>query len=340
MDKSEFNYRFLPRSRPIEQDPQWDRFLVGFSQNYPDYDSYRNVFFLIENGIGDKVCTLGLIRAFKDHFNAKNAIIICAENSRDLVSLYSDYDLALFYKDIQPFQCASGGRVFNVLHRPSKSYSNYGRLGPVFNAFCIPYIDQYRIGLGLPLHSQFVDPIIPSESSLYESTDFGNVVILFPYSNTWTSPPLSFWEKLATHLKSMGMSVYTNVLNRAASGPSRKKTSQRSNHVPLNNTLPLACSLRDLVYISTRVRGLIMNVSGPAWLLANASSKKVIFYEKTSVPLYSVRRTGGVCSSISIRDMESVQSNFPGRDFKEVEMDYKSDLDWENHILTIANYLE
>jgi len=66
ISKEEFAYRFEPRRRPYEDDPNWDIFLADFSRSHQELDSYRNAFCLSENEIGDQVCVLGLLRAFRE----------------------------------------------------------------------------------------------------------------------------------------------------------------------------------------------------------------------------------------------------------------------------------
>lgn len=323
---AEFNYRFTARSRPPEDDPNWDAFLENFSLKYPQYDSYRNAFFILENGIGDQVCVLGLLQAFKEFFRAKNIIVLAQKKSQELLSLYqhASISVVIYYEKLPKFRTSSAGRVFNVLHRPSKSYSNYGRLGPIFNTFCIPYIDQYRIGMGLPLTSNFLPPRISDSAILRNVNIDDNVnkfIILFPYSNTWDSPPLAFWELLASILKKQGFKVFTNIVNKAASSTSRQVSSMQNKHDPIRGTEPLSCSLVELFYLSEKAHALILNVSGPAWLLAHTSSRNIIIHPDTLFDTNTIRQTNRT-SSLSVLDIENLSNNFPELNFHELAMNY------------------
>ena len=325
MINNEFLYRFAQRSRPPEEDYNWDRFLVKFTAKNPSLDSFRNAYFLLENGIGDQVCVLGLLKSFRLQFKAKNIIVLARERSRDLLSLYSNdtFDHVIYFATLPNFATSSGGKVFNVLHRPSKSYSNYGRLGPVFNTFCIPYVDQYRIGLGLPLNSKFTPPVLPTtfkEPSL-KNFDVANSVILFPYSNTWDSPPIHFWEKLASILIENGFTVFTNTTNKVASSKSRQDNSKFKAHSPISGTLPLKCSIPELLYIANKCHSIVMNVSGPAWLLANSNCKKVILHPDTNFDTLKFRATGKK-EKLFVYEIENLSSNFPEVNFTEIVMSY------------------
>lgn len=337
MPIDEVGYRFTPRQRPFEDDPRWEKFLEDFSCQYPEFDSYRNAFFLLENGIGDQVCVLGLLRAFRQHFRAKNIIILANKRSRDLLSLFDSYDYVVDAESVPEFVSTSSGRAFNVLHRPSKSFSNYGRLGPVFNAYAIPYIDQYKIGMGLPLPVSFDPPNIqlPQASSDIHSLVPPNAIILFPFSNTWRSPPVEFWERLASRLNKAGFEVFTNTVNKTASTTSRQPNSRFSNFEPLANTSALECSLKDLILSANGAAGLVMNVSGPAWLLAHSRSRKTVLYEDCGLPASQVR-TASAGEILSIFDIERLSSNFPEEVFNEVVLDYSEDTFWDRKINDIV----
>ena len=104
ISKEEFSYRFSGRNRPNESDNQWDQFLENFSLKFPELDSYRNSFFLIENGLGDQVCVLGLLDSFRKHFKSKNIIAIANKRSLELLSLYKCYDKLLAKESLPEFK--------------------------------------------------------------------------------------------------------------------------------------------------------------------------------------------------------------------------------------------
>ena len=339
ISKEEFAYRFEPRRRPYEDDPNWDIFLAEFSRSHPELDSYRNAFFLIENGIGDQVCVLGLLRAFREHFQAKNIIVIAQEKSRDLLRLFDTFDYAISKESLPDFISASSGRTFNVLHRPSKSFSNYGRLGPVFNAFAVPYVDQYKIGMGLPLSAPFAPPSTKKLSPGGVYSELGNKsVILFPYSNTWQSAPIKFWQRLADVLNAAGFEVWTNVLNKVASASSRQPASRSTESDPLCNTKALRCSLPELVNFADNSAGIISSVSGPAWLLANTRTLKTIIYEDCTFPAAWVRNAEQT-ELLSIYDIESLSKNFPTEAFHELVLSYVEESSWDKKIDSIVQKL-
>lgn len=297
---------FLP---PIRQ-TQWGYFLANFYAKNKELRGGENFFVKLHNGIGDQVSILGLLSACREKTNALNIILVATERSRELLSFYSNvFDRVVFFKEFPPFEPAPAGSTFDVLHMPSKAHIFDGGLNAWFTRLCVPYVDQYRIGLGLPPGSKYVFPKVPNENdpevkAVKELTT--DAVILFPHSNTWPGPGIKFWSELALSLSGAGLRVFTNVKN-SVNNNGFQRTSSETIHGEIPGTQPLNCSLAALLGASTVWRGWVSGVSGPAFLLAGSACPGIVTHLNRRIPFEDG-------SNVKLVDVDSVSKSFPSID--------------------------
>ncbi len=301
--------RVFPSAR--EQTP-WRAFIRNLYIQNVHLDRKANFFVKLHNGIGDQVCVLGLLEACRDYYRPDNIILLARETSRDLLSMFRGaFDNVIFFSEFPDFAPADSGEVFDVLHMPSKAHLLNGKLNPWFNKLCVPYLDQYRIGLGLPPDATFCPPSLPSGelvarevAAISESTK--GSVVLFPYSNTWPGPSVDFWLRLAETLRARGITVFSNVKN-VVNNTGFLDRSRATNHECLPGTLPLDCSLVSLIGAAPGWRGWVAGVSGPSFLLPGKAPAGVIVHENKYI------RFGEHCVR-SLIEIDGVKQSFPSCD--------------------------
>lgn len=316
---TDFRLREFPVKPLVES--KWQSFLRNFYSSFPQYDCTKNIFVELSNGIGDQVCILGLLTALRDAYKPKHLFLFARKSSKDLISLFSvNIDKIIWFEESLGFSGEGNpyNSIYNTLIRPTKAHILNGRMNPIFTQYSIPYVDQYRIGLGLPLTANFNPPA----SSIIPKSDRNGAVILFPYSNTWPTAPIEFWIFISEKLKSAGISVYTNIINKL-NNASLLATSKIREHEPIEGTLPLSLNLPELLAESNTWRGWVSGVSGPAWLLSHSQCKKIVVHRTEVLPALHTRRTAP--SPIRLIDIDRVSSNFPTESISDYEFEIRGE---------------
>lgn len=302
-----------------EQQTPWGRFLDQLYSQNGELRRTRNLFVKVHNGIGDQVCILGLLDSFRRYHGADKVIVLALDRSKEIMSFFPKaFDHSIFLSEFPNFEPAAHGNIFDVLHIPSKAHILNGRMNPWFTKLCVPYLDQYRIGLLLPPDASYIYPVVPDTTIASDEVQTvakltSGAAVLFPHSNTWPGPSFKFWSQLADSISASGIRVFTNVKN-SVNQAGFQPRSKLSSHDPIPGTEPLSCSLSALLFSAGMWRGWASGVSGPAFLLAGASKRGVVLHQSRKITI-----SGGVCVTLS--ELDSVSASFPTcTDLREYEV--------------------
>jgi hypothetical protein len=294
-------------------DKAWDTILSDLYNSRPELDSARNLFIRINNGLGDVVCTLGLMRSWKQFHKAKNVFAIANASAAEVLSFYPGVlDHVIEVTDEPRCSEYHSGNVFGVLHRPTKPYVFGGMLEPWFTHLRIPYLDRYRIALRLPPWAQFQPPAIHPSSPQVNSEikkSLSDSVVIAPFARTIPGPTKSVWTDIVAKLKGAGISVYTNMQNSVATGAPLCSLGDLNYDEPIAGSLPLRCNLSTLLAAAPTMRGLITTNSGLAWLLAESVERMLVLHSNYSLAPVQVGRHGFTASRIL--DIDQISKSLP-----------------------------
>jgi len=307
--ESEWKDRRIRTFPPPQQQTPWGGFLEQLYRQNAELRRTRNFFVKVHNGIGDQVSILGLLDSCRRYHGADRIVVLALDRSKELISFFPEaFDHSIFLSEFPNFEPATNGRIFDVLHMPSKAHILNGMMNPWFTKLCVPYLDQYRIGLSLPPDASYVYPAVPDTNIASDEVQTvakltSEAVVLFPHSNTWPGPSQRFWTRLAESISQSGIRVFTNVKN-SVNQAGFQQRSRLSVHDPIPGTEPLSCSLSALLFSASLWRGWASGVSGPAFLLAGASRRGVVLHQARKITI-----SEGVC--VDLAALDSVSASFP-----------------------------
>lgn len=290
----------------------WQRVLDLIRTKLPGRDLSRALFIRLENGMGDQVCILGLMGAWRDHFAASAIIAIARGSSAELVSMYEgDLDLVLYFDQEPDVPYFRGESPYTVVHRPSKAHTKNGSMLPWYFCYGVSYLDQYRIGLELPPGAPFKYPTLQGAMNMADDAKIlamKDCVVLCPYSNTYPTESMDFYAKLAEHLVKAGYKVFTNTANRVNNIGLIKSSSIKS-HVEIPGTEALDVSLSTLLKIGSVASAIISGVSGPPYFLAGEACFKIVIHRDYFLSPPNLRED---CGQRKLIDIDRVARSYPG----------------------------
>jgi len=294
-------------------DHSWESIVRTIYDARPDLDSSRNLFIRVNNGLGDVVCTLGLMRAWKQHYGARHVIGIVNRSTAEVRSLFPSALDHVLEVDAEPTCGEYRGRsIFGVLHRPTKPYIFSGLLEPWFTRLQVPYLDRYRLGLQLPPWSQFEPPTIDPAPELIDSSIVQNLcggVLIAPFARTIPGPSRVAWSRLVEQLSQTGLRVFTNMTNTVNTAAARIQRDTLDTTQPIEGSEAVHCNLATLLAAAPGLRACVTTNSGVAWLVAHAASKLIVLHPHVTLPTFEHNRHGFTASALI--EIDSIRRSFP-----------------------------
>jgi hypothetical protein len=293
-------------------DNEWEKIINPLYHSHPELDSSKNLFIRLNNGLGDRICTLGLLTSWRRYFLAKNVIAVADIDCEEVIEFFPNVVEAVVYVVKEPnVRGYVSGSVYGVLHRPTKARAYGGILEPWFSAFKTSYLDRYRFCMRLPPWSNFEPPEISDGSPRVDLEVVSRLrggVILAPFSKFIKGVPFEAWLELAKILSQSGHPVFVNVSHATASSSSFGGDAVRLNQI-LQFGEALDCSLSTLLAAAPHMLGLITPNSGLGWLMANKVRRTVVLH-----PASRIERPHGKhshCQADALIDVDRLSSSMP-----------------------------
>ena len=276
----------------------WNEILREIGDRSPEFDIPNAWFLVLDKGMGDVVHVLSLLPTFREAHGGPIVIIAPASKIR-LVDLYRDhFDGAIFVPDpatrlFMDFPKIGGFRRGLPYYTwwPAQGEAPIGK----------PFIDWEggltvkqltAIMLRLPPNTPTVAPTV-SEDTRHTAQDtfdrlelpVGRTVVLFPWSNSATSLPASWWKGLYHEIRSRGLHAVVNATASASSpfgGLFRNGSSLELAADGITNLTDLPVD--QLIPFVERAGHFAAAASGVCDVLAQTSTQKLILYSYERTP--------------------------------------------------------
>lgn len=221
--------------------------------------------------IGDVCYALSFLKSFKEYHHYSDITIIGREQLKGLYGLYEGgYDKQIYMGEKEILRFIYGLSFIEKFH--DWKFNNIINTYPWPRDKRLCKFEQInalnmtkRIIYGLPEETLPQKPHMKpvSNDNFLEYMNGERKIILSPYAQTIPELPMEFWEKLVDCLKNKGYTVYTNVAN---------------NQIAIRGTIPLKCSLEEIIAYADAADYFIGVRSGIFDLIVSCRCKIVVFY--------------------------------------------------------------
>lgn len=211
--------------------------------------------------LGDTIFAAGFSQAIQKQRDKIGTCLIMYEKNREVAEFYPHVKKTCLMsrEDMEKIE-----RYLRATKIPETENFIYGSL-PWLNGQTVVYselglINIWRRALNLPPDSEYTYASLPNPPKSLSRQDYSRAIILFPIANSIQFPMLTsdFWKELVKNLKRFGFEIYTNL------APNEK---------PIEGTIPLRASLREIFFIAEQSRFCIGVQSGIFDLLAQSKAR-------------------------------------------------------------------